>query len=97
MPRTNALVAEVTHISKHGFWLLLGDAEHCVPFSKCPWFRSVTVDQICDFERPTPDHLYWPRLEVVLSAFPSYRQCRLTLRSRRTPRRQAAHAPELLR
>jgi hypothetical protein len=61
------LAAEVTHISKHGFWLLLGDEELLVPFPEFPWFRQATVDQLCDVEWPTPDHLYWPRLDVDLS------------------------------
>lgn len=58
---------EVTHISKHGFWLLLGDEEVLVPFSDFPWFRDATVAQIGLVEWPTPDHLYWPELDVDLS------------------------------
>ena len=33
MPGDNTSVAEVTHVSTHGFWLLLGDEELWVPFS----------------------------------------------------------------
>ncbi len=67
MPGTNTLAAEVTHISKHGFWLLLGDEELLLPFSEFPWFRQATVEQLCNVEWPTPDHLYWPQLDVDLS------------------------------
>jgi len=67
MPGTTTLAAEVTHISTHGFWLLLGDEELLLPFAEFPWFRQATVDQICDVEWPTPDHLYWPRLDVDVS------------------------------
>jgi hypothetical protein len=61
------LAVEVTHISRHGFWLLLGDDELLLPFSDFPWFRQATVDQLCDVEWPTPDHLYWRQLDVDLS------------------------------
>lgn len=59
-------VPEVTHISKHGFWLLLGDEELLLPFEQFPWFRSATVEQITAVERPSPEHLYWPLLDVDL-------------------------------
>ena len=67
MPGNITLAAEVTHISKHGFWLLLGDEELHLPFEQFPWFRQATVDQITKVEHPTPDHLYWPSLDVDLS------------------------------
>jgi hypothetical protein len=38
-PRGNGTSAEVTNISKHGFWLLLGDRELFVPFAQFPWFK----------------------------------------------------------
>lgn len=59
--------AEVTHISKHGFWLLLSEEELLVPFEQFPWFRKATIDQILGVEWPTPDHLYWPALDIDLS------------------------------
>ena len=34
---------EVTHVSPHGFWLLLKDEELSVPFSEFPWFKNVTM------------------------------------------------------
>lgn len=58
---------EVTHISAHGFWILLDDEELAVPFAQFPWFRKATVEQIADVQRPTENHLYWPRLDVDLS------------------------------
>lgn len=57
----------VTHISKHGFWLLLGDEELHLPFQDFPWFRQATIDQLLHVEWPTPDHLYWPELDIDLS------------------------------
>lgn len=58
---------EVTHVSKHGFWLLLGDEELLLPFESFPWFKKATIEQLSDVECPTPDHLYWPTLDVDLS------------------------------
>lgn len=67
MPGSTTSAVEVTHISKHGFWLLLGDEELLLPFEQFPWFRSATVEQISEVARPSPDHLYWPHLDVDLS------------------------------
>jgi hypothetical protein len=61
------LDAEVTNISAHGFWLLVGGEELAVPFSQFPWFKVATVQQILAVERPTENHLYWPQLDVDLS------------------------------
>ena len=67
MPGRATSAAEVTHVSRHGFWLLLGDEELLVPFTEFPWFRRATIEQLLDVEWPTPDHLYWPQLDVDLS------------------------------
>ena len=67
MPGTTISVAEVTHVSKHGFWLLLADEELLVPFDQFPWFRQGTIEQISEVQWPTADHLYWPALDVDLS------------------------------
>ena len=58
---------EVTHVSKHGFWLLLGDEELLLPFEHFPWFRKATIEQLSQVEWPTPDHVYWPQLDIDLS------------------------------
>lgn len=58
---------EVTNISQHGFWVLLNDEELFLPFSEFPWFRDVAVGKILRVELPSPDHLYWPELDVDLA------------------------------
>ncbi len=63
---------EVSLVSNKGFWLLLDDEELFVPFADFPWFRQATYDQLATIERPAPDHLYWPQLDVDL-AVPSIR------------------------
>ena len=67
MHGTTPAGAEVTHVFRHGFWLLLEVEELLVPFAQFPWFRKATIDQLWDVQWPTPDHLYWPQLDVDLS------------------------------
>ena len=58
---------EVSNVSPHGFWLLLGSEELFVPFSSFPWFRDATIAQITNVEMPSTRHLYWPELDVDLA------------------------------
>ncbi len=67
MPGTTTLEAEVTNISKHCFWLLLGNEELPVSFKDFPWFKNATVEQITDVQWQSLDHLYWPALDIDLS------------------------------
>ena len=59
--------AEVTHVSKHGFWLLLNNEELLVPFAEFPWFMQATIAQLSAVEWPGENHLYWPQLDIDLS------------------------------
>lgn len=58
---------EVTNVSRHGFWLFLGDRELFLPFEKFPWFKDVPIGQLLRVEQPHPTHLYWPDLDVDLA------------------------------
>ena len=60
-------LAEVTHVSKHGLWLLLGDEELFLSFADFPWFKDATIGELCNIEYPTDNHLYWPLLDVDLA------------------------------
>ena len=40
MPASVTSVAEVTHVSKHGLWLLLDSEELLVPFEHFAWVRE---------------------------------------------------------
>ena len=55
---------EITNISPQGIWLLLGDEELMMDFENFPWFRSATIAQLTRVERPSPNHLYWPDLDI---------------------------------
>ncbi len=58
--------AEVTNISRHGFWLLVAQEELFVPFKEFPWFKEAPVSAILNVEQPHPHHLYWPDLDIDL-------------------------------
>jgi len=73
---------EVTNISRHGFWVLLDGRELFLPFDEFPWFRSAPVEAILRVERPQPDHLYWPALDVDLSVNSIEHPDRFPLKSR---------------
>ena len=64
---TATSAAEVTNISRHGFWLLLDDREMFLAFEEFPWFKGAPVEAILEVERPQPHHLYWPTLDVDLT------------------------------
>jgi hypothetical protein len=63
----NTSQVEVTHISEHGMWLLLGNRELFMPFEQFPWFRDASIGSIMNVELAGPGHLYWPDLDVDLA------------------------------
>ena len=67
MPGALTSQIEITQVSKHGFWLLLGDEELFLPFADFPWFKTATIEQLCQVEHPAENHLYWPALDVDLA------------------------------
>jgi Protein of unknown function (DUF2442) len=67
MHGTTTSVTEVTHVSKHGFWVLLDAEELLVSFENFPWFKNATIEHLSNVEWPTPNHLYWPQLDADLS------------------------------
>ncbi|HSB80080.1 MAG TPA: DUF2442 domain-containing protein [Candidatus Methylomirabilis sp.] len=58
---------EVTHVSIHGFWLLVESQEVFVPFNEFPWFRDASISQLTNAELQSPHHLYWPQLDIDLA------------------------------
>ena len=66
-PGTSTSGAEVTNISSHGFWLLLGDKELFVPLNQFPWFKNAPIDHVLNVELLHEGHLYWPDLDVDLA------------------------------
>jgi hypothetical protein len=58
---------EVTNVSSHGLWLLLGDRELFLPFGTFPWFRDAPIAKLVHVQWLSSDHLYWPDLDVDLA------------------------------
>lgn len=58
---------EVTNVSTHGFWILIGEQEFFAPFKEFPWFKDASIGEITRVELPSPHHLYWPDLDVDLA------------------------------
>ncbi len=67
LPGKTVSEVEVSNISKHGVWLLVGEREFFMPHEDFPWFQDAAVGKILNVEQPTPGHLYWPDLDVDLS------------------------------
>ena len=67
---TNISPVEVTNVSKHGFWMLIGEREVFLPFEKFPWFRNLPIGPLRNVTLPQPHHLYWPDLDVDLAVEP---------------------------
>jgi hypothetical protein len=90
-------VVEVTNVSKHGFWLLLGEREQFLSFDDFPWFREVSIGELCNVELAHPHHLYWPDLDVDVAvdsidhpeAFPLVSRVRPNRRIRPTRKKRA--------
>lgn len=67
MPGVPTLEIEVSLVSNKGFWLLLDNEELFVSYSDFPWFKQATIDEITTIDRPSSNHLYWPKLDVDLA------------------------------
>jgi len=65
-PGTSTSDVEVTHISRHGVWLLVAGKEYFLPYDQFPWFRDARLREIQDVELLHGTHLHWPALDVDL-------------------------------
>jgi hypothetical protein len=59
--------AEISNVSTTGFWLLIADKERFLPFEMFPWFREARIRELMNVELQSPNHLYWPDLDIDLS------------------------------
>jgi hypothetical protein len=57
---------EITNISSHGVWLLVGDRELFMSYEDFPWFKDAPVGKVLNVEEQSPGHFYWPDLDVDL-------------------------------
>lgn len=66
MARSTSAV-EVSNVSPHGFWLLVGDKERFVSFAQFPRFRHATIGEMSNVTLPSPHHVCWPDLDIDLA------------------------------
>ena len=64
---TSTSAAEVTNVSAHGFWVSLAEEKLFVSFTEFPWFQNASIRAITHIEWPSPNHLYWPDLDIDLA------------------------------
>ena len=81
---------EVTNVSQHGFWLLIGDREVFASFAEFPWFEQASIRELTSVELPSPQHLYWPELDIDLAVDSLDHPDRYPLVSRSPLRRKQA-------
>jgi Protein of unknown function (DUF2442) len=58
----------VAHISDQGIWLSLANNERFLSFENFPWFQNASVSAIQNVEFLNEHHLYWPDLDIDLTA-----------------------------
>jgi hypothetical protein len=75
---------EVTNISTHGVWLFAHGEELFMSYDDFPWFREMAVKSIINVEEQSPDHFYWPDLDVDLTREIIKHPERFPLKSRST-------------
>ena len=78
---------EVTNISTHGIWLLVGEREFFLSYEDFPWFKEVPIGNILRIEQPTPGHFYWPDLDIDLGIESIEHPERFPLKAKVSPER----------
>ncbi|MCP5007236.1 MAG: DUF2442 domain-containing protein [Planctomycetes bacterium] len=57
---------EITNISSHGIWILARGKELFMSYEDFPWFKEASISKVLNVEEPTPDHFYWPEIDIDL-------------------------------
>lgn len=60
----NISVTEITNVSSHGVWLFSEGRELFMSYEDFPWFKEASIGKIFNVKRISPDHFYWPDLDV---------------------------------
>lgn len=66
MPGTVTSPVEVVQVTPFGIWVAYHDREFYLDFDHFPWFRDAPVRQIFDVQEVSPQHFYWPQLDIDL-------------------------------
>ena len=67
VPGSTTSEVEVTHVSRHGVWILSHDKELFMPCDEFPWFEEQPIRAVLNVEEPSPGHFYWPDIDVDLT------------------------------
>ena len=57
---------EVQGFTPHALWLMVRGRELMLDFKRFPWFRTASMEDVCDVTLLHGQHLHWPRLDVDL-------------------------------
>ena len=66
-PGPGTFPVELGEVSVDSFVVNLGNEVLRVAYADFPWFRGVAIADLKNLERPSPDHLYWPSLDIDLA------------------------------
>lgn len=67
MPGNDTSVCEIAYISSHGIWLFAHNEELFMSYEDFPWFKKQPIEAVLNVEEPSPDHYYWPAIDVDLT------------------------------
>ena len=65
-PGTPTSTVELLYVTPLGLRLQVDGRELFASFQDFPWFQQASIRQLTRIERPAPDHLRWPALDVDL-------------------------------
>ena len=82
---------EVLGLTPHALWILVGDRELMLDYGNFPWFRTATMEQVCDVQLEHGHHLRWPTLDVDLHVDSIENPDHFPLVARERPRRRIRH------
>ncbi|MBD9358646.1 DUF2442 domain-containing protein [Methylomonas sp. EbA] len=54
-------------MSSHGLWLKTRENTLYMAYDDFPWFKNQSLQIIYQVEEPSPDHFYWPEIDVDLT------------------------------
>lgn len=57
---------EVVQLTPHGVWLAYHDMEFFLDHDLFPWSRDATATQVFNVLEISPEHFYWPEVDVDL-------------------------------
>ena len=63
----NISKVELSNVSAHGFWLLIGSREYFLSFKNFPWFADATIQALAKVELASSHHLRWPDLDIDIA------------------------------